>query len=81
MAAALAIIPARASCAATMPLRAARPAWSGFTIVPKFSFTPDASDAAIASACAAASASSPRMRAAAAAAPIVPSVAVQCHPR
>ena len=33
-------------------MRAASPACSGFTIVPKFSFSPDASDAAIASACA-----------------------------
>ena len=46
----LAVIPARTNCAASTPLRAASPACSGFTIVPKFSFRPDASEAAIASA-------------------------------
>ena len=46
--------PRCASIAASTPLRAASPACSGFTIVPKFSLRPDASDAAIASACAAA---------------------------
>ena len=62
IAAALAVIPACASSAASTPLRAASPACSGFTIVPKFSFRPDASDAAIASACPAAAASSPSSR-------------------
>ena len=47
--------PRARACAANTPFRAARPACSGFTIVPKFSLRPDASDAAIASACAAAS--------------------------
>ncbi len=74
-------MPPRASRAAVTPLRAARPAWRGFTIVPKFSFRPDASDAAIASAWPVAVAPSPRSRLTAAAAPIVPSVDVQCHPR
>ena len=72
--------PAPAAPRAT-PLRAASPACSGFTIVPKFSLRPDASDAAIASAWPAAAASRPSSRDAAAAAPIVPSVDVQCQPR
>ena len=63
------------------PLRAASPPCSGFTIVPKFSFNPDASDAAIASACPVVAASSFSNRDTAAAAPIVPSVDVQCQPR
>ena len=81
MAAALDVIPACANWAARTPLRAASPAWSGFTIVPKFSLRPEASDAAIASACPAVFASSPNRRDTAAAAPIVPSVDVQCQPR
>ena len=78
---ALASMPARASRAASTPLRAAKPPCSGFTIVPKFSFRPEAPDAAMASACAVRSGVRPSSRAAAAAAPIVPSVEVQCHPR
>jgi len=78
---ALAVSPRRARPAASIALRAANPACSGFTIVPKFSFRPDASDAAIANACAVAASSSPRMRDTAAVAPTVPIVAVQCHPR
>ena len=74
-------MPDCASIAASTPLRAARPACSGFTIEPKFSLRPDASDAAIAIACAAASTLSPSNRLAAAAAPIVPSVDVLCQPR
>ena len=81
IAAGLAVIPACASSAATTPLRAASPACSGFTIVPKFSLRPEASDAAMASAWPVAPASSPSSRDAAAAAPIVPSVDVQCQPR
>ena len=81
MADALASIPARASSAARTPLRAASPLCSGFTIVPKFSFRPDASEAAMARACAVRSGVRPSRRDAAAAAPIVPSVDVQCQPR
>ena len=81
IASSLAVMPPRASSAASTPLRAASPACSGLTIVPKFSFRPDASDAAIASAWPAAAASSPSKRLTAAAAPIVPSVEVQCQPR
>ena len=57
------------------------PAWNGFVIVPKFSFRPDACEAAMASAAVAASSSRSSSRAAAAAAPTVPMVAVQCQPR
>jgi hypothetical protein len=74
-------MPAFASCAASTPLRAANPACSGFTIVPKFSLRPDASDAAMARACPVWTAFKPNSRDAAAAAPMVPSVAVQCQPR
>jgi hypothetical protein len=58
-----------------------RPACSGLTMVPKFSFRPDAEDAAMASACAVAAAFRPSSRAAPAAALSAPSVDVQCHPR
>ena len=65
---------------ARLQVRAASPPCKGLTIVPKFSFIPDASDAAIDKARVVSSASSPRTRAAVAAAPIVPIVEVQCHP-
>ena len=54
--------PPLASSAASTPLRAASPACSGFTIVPKFSLRPDADEAAIASACPVAAASRPSSR-------------------
>jgi hypothetical protein len=60
---------------------AAWPAWYGLVIEPKFSLRPDASDAAMPRACVVCAMSSPRSRAAAAAQPMVPSVAVACHPR
>ncbi len=57
-----------------MPFCAARPTWSGFVIVPKFTRMPEAVLAAIANACAVFSALSPISLAAAAAAPKVPAV-------
>ena len=50
--ASLAVNPSRASCAANRPLRAVCPTCSGLVIVPKLALMPDASEAAIASACA-----------------------------
>ena len=81
MACSLAVNPSLARRAAITPLRAARPACSGLTIVPMFSFSPQAEDAAMPRAWAVAIASRPSTRAAAAAAPIVPIDDVQCHPR
>jgi hypothetical protein len=46
----LAVMPPFARSAAITPSRAASPACSGFTIVPKFSFKPEADEAAMASA-------------------------------
>src|SRR4030095_8110190 len=45
-----AVNPRCASCAASTPLRAASPAWSGFVMVPKFCRNPPAFEAAIRSA-------------------------------
>ena len=70
----------RARSAASTPLRAASPPCSGLTIVPKLSFRPHASDAAMDSARPVVSASRLMTRAAAAAAPMVPIVDVQCQP-
>src|SRR5437870_1894477 len=55
--------------AAKTPLRAAWPAWNGFVMEPKFSLSPEASEAATPSAWRVCSASSARRRAAAAAQP------------
>ena len=49
-------------------------------MVPMFSLSPQAAEAAMPNACLVAVASSPKMRAAAAAAPSVPIEDVQCHP-
>ena len=64
-----------------IPFRAARPAWSGLTMLPRFSLSPQADDAAMPSACPVCVGDRPSARAAAAAAPTVPIVDVQCHPR
>ena len=64
-----------------MPDLAARPAWSGFAIVPNWLMKPAAIEVASETACAACCASSLSRRAQAAAAPIAPTVAVACQPR
>ena len=56
------------------------PTCSGLTMVPKLDLTPEASDAAIASAVAVCAADSPSSRAHAAAQPKTPMVAVGCQP-
>ena len=63
-----------------MPFSAARPAWSGFVIVPNPSRIPDDRLAAIPSAIARSSAPSPASFAAVAQAPSVPIVAVEWNP-
>ena len=76
-----AVNPRCASCAASTPLRAASPAWSGFVMVPKFCRNPPAFEAAIPSAIWTCGPVNPRMLAAAATAPRVPIAAVGCQPR
>ena len=75
-----AVKPSAAISAATTPFSAARPAWNGLVMVPKFSRNPPACVAPMASARRVASRSSPRSFAAAAAAPIEPQVAVLWKP-
>ena len=75
-----AVKPWRASSAAYSPLRAQWPTCSDFTMVPKFAFRPEDSEAAVAIAVAVRSPSRPSRREAAAAAPNTPSVAVGCQP-
>lgn len=77
---ALAVNPSAASSAAMTPLRAQWPICIGLVIVPKFAFTPDAMDAAIASAVAVCTGLRRSSTLLAAAAPKVPSVAVGCQP-
>ena len=62
------------------PLSAARPAWKGLVMVPKFSRKPPAWLAARLSAARVVARSSPSSRAAPAAAPIAPHVAVLWNP-
>ena len=75
-----AVKPASASRAEMTPAWAARPAWNGFVIVPKFAITPLLCEAASAIASVARSASRRRSDAHAAAAPIAPKMPVGCHP-
>ena len=76
-----AVNPRCASCAASTPLRAASPAWSGFVMVPKFCRNPPAFEAAIPSAIWTCGPVNRRRFAAAATAPRVPIAAVGCQPR
>ena len=72
--------PRAARSAASTPFSAARPAWSGFVIVPKPSRIPDDRLAVTASAISTCGRSSPASRAAVAAAPNAPIVAVVWNP-
>ena len=67
--------------AAHTPLRAAWPAWKGLVIEPKFSFRPEARDAAMPSAARVVVTSRSRTFAAAAAQARVPMDEVACQPR
>jgi hypothetical protein len=73
-------MPAAARRAAVTPDCAARPAWNGFVMVPKFATTPAESEAAIPSAIVACSGSRRRRLAQAAAAATGPITAVGCQP-
>ena len=76
----LPVYPPRASSAESSPFCAARPACSGFAIVPKPDFSPAACVPASAIACSVRSRSSPSSCAHAIAAPNVPSVPVAWKP-
>ena len=75
-----AVKPRCAIDAASSPLSAARPAWNGLVMVPKFSRRPAACDAAMLSATRVTSALSPSIQAAAAPDPMVPTVPVEWNP-
>jgi hypothetical protein len=75
-----AVMPLAASRAASTPFCAARPAWKGLVMLPKFATSPPAMEAAMASAFAVSSTFIFEMREAAAAAAMVPNTAVGCHP-